>query len=113
MILKSILECSICVNSILLFLPFGQTIYPQKESHLGNRDGQFPAFFKLPVGLCQRRLILQENKQQEYRMSEESQTDSISRCLGDINSTFQLLFLPTGLEYLTMTVFLSDIYQHK
>ena len=113
MILKSILECSICVNSILLFLPFGQTIYPQKESHLGNRDSQFPAFFKLPVGLCQRRLILQENKQQEYRMSEESQTDSISRRLGDINSTFQLLFLPTGLEYLTMTVFLSDIYQHK
>ena len=46
-------------------------------------------------------------------MSEESQTDSISRRLGDINSTFQLLFLPTGLEYLTMTVFLSDIYQHK
>ena len=32
-------------------------------------------------------------------ISEKSQTDSISRHLGDINSAFQFVFLPTGLEY--------------
>ena len=33
-----------------------------------------------------------------YSISEESQTDSTSRHLGDINFAFQFAFLPTGLE---------------
>ena len=37
-----------------------------------------------------------------YSISEESQTDSTSRHLGDINFAFQFAFLPTGLEYYTM-----------
>ena len=34
-----------------------------------------------------------------YSISGESQTDSTSQHLGDINSAFQFVFLPTGLEY--------------
>ena len=37
-----------------------------------------------------------------YSISEESQTDSTFRHLGDINFAFQFAFLPTGLEYYTM-----------
>ena len=34
-----------------------------------------------------------------YSISEESQTDSTSRHLGDINYAFQFFFLPTRLHY--------------
>ena len=39
-----------------------------------------------------------------YSLSEESQTDSTSRHLGDINFAFQFVFLSTGLEFYMMVL---------
>ena len=39
-----------------------------------------------------------------YSISEESQTDSTSRYLGDMNSAFQFVFFPKGLENETIVL---------
>ena len=41
---------------------------------------------------------------QLYSISEENQTDTPSRHLGDINFAFQFVFLSTGLEFYVMAL---------
>ena len=49
-----------------------------------------------------------------YSISEESQTDSTSRHLGDINFAFQFAFFADRVRVLyNAMVFLLDIYQKK